>query len=67
MKLACERCQSIIDDYLDKYEIVNRGGKIGANTKIVLCKKCSKDFDDFLYEKSKTFNDCEQSYLQSAT
>lgn len=67
MKLACERCNGIINEYLDKYETTIRKLKGYNEDKFVLCEKCTKELDDFLYEKPKTFNDAEQSYLQSAT
>lgn len=67
MKIACERCNRIIDSYFDKYEKITRNPKGYGSSDIALCKVCIKAFDNFLYEKQKTFNDAEQSYLQSAT
>lgn len=67
MKLVCERCNGIIDTTFDKYERVERIEKGCGTDEIILCATCSVDFDKFLYKKPKTFNDAEQSYLQSAT
>lgn len=67
MKIACERCNQIIDPYFDKYEKITRNPKGYGSSDIALCEKCIKDFDNFLYEKTKTFNDAEQNYLQSST
>lgn len=67
MKLACERCNRVINIDFDKYERVERIEKGCGTDEIILCATCSSDFNRFLYKKSKTFNNCEQNYLQSAT
>ena len=46
MKIACEKCNKIIDSYFkDEYENIKK-----PNDVIVLCKSCYDKFNDWLYK-----------------
>lgn len=48
MKIACEKCNKIIDAYFtDKYVTIT---KKDENIVLLLCKSCYDKFNDWLYE-----------------
>lgn len=49
MKLACERCNRIINKTFDEYEIINRHLEGSNEEHFVLCTKCTNELDDFIY------------------
>lgn len=53
MKLACERCNKIIDEYLDTYETTTRKLKGYSEEKFVLCENCNKELNNFIYKYQK--------------
>ena len=49
MKIACERCEKVMDAYFDdKYEKIRKGV-----TEIVLCKECYEKLNKWLYEEAE--------------
>lgn len=52
MQLACERCNEIINEYLDKYETTTRKIK-GYREEFVLCGNCNNELDKFIYNYQK--------------